>query len=108
MSKHPQSNSQFALLLNPNKDKKQLEQEKDKFQSFLKLTNGFILGAKEQSLFEDECRSLFGVSSFIFFTIDKLIIQLTKQVNYFFLKILENFSGKNQEFFYFFVFNNFL
>jgi paired amphipathic helix protein Sin3a len=80
LSKLNQSNSQFAVLLNPNKDKKQLEQERDKFQLFLKHLNGFMLGAKEQNAFEDECRSLFGVQAYILFTIDKLVGQLTRHV----------------------------
>lgn len=34
----------------------------------------------EQSKFEDDCRDMFGISSYILFTIDKLIFQLAKQV----------------------------
>ncbi len=37
-------------------------------------------GSLEQSKFEDDCRDMFGISSYILFTIDKLIVQLAKQV----------------------------
>lgn len=80
LSKNPQTNSQFAVLLNPNKDKKQLEQERDKFQLFLKHLNGFMLGVKDQSVFEDDCRVLFGIHAYTLFTIDKLVSQLTRHL----------------------------
>ncbi len=66
------------FLLNPNKDRKTID-EKDKFQTFLKLLNSLMLGQKEQSVFEDECRALFGVQTYVLFTLDKVIAQLTKQ-----------------------------
>jgi len=37
-------------------------------------------GSLEQSKFEDDCRDMFGISSYILFTIDKLIVQLAKQL----------------------------
>jgi paired amphipathic helix protein Sin3a len=37
-------------------------------------------GSLEQSKFEDDCRDMFGISSYILFTIDKLIVHLAKQV----------------------------
>jgi len=78
-SKEQQLNSQFAFLLNPNKDKK-FNEDKDKFQAFLKLLNSLLSGQKEQSVYEDDCRSFFGVQTYILFTLDKLIAQLVKQV----------------------------
>jgi len=40
-------------------------------------------GSLDQTKFEDDCRDMFGVSSYILFTIDKLIFQLAKQVRRF-------------------------
>jgi len=40
-------------------------------------------GSLDQTKFEDDCRDMFGVSSYILFTIDKLIFQLAKQVGRF-------------------------
>jgi paired amphipathic helix protein Sin3a len=37
-------------------------------------------GSLEQSKFEDDCRDMFGISSYILFTIDKLIVHLAKQL----------------------------
>lgn len=37
-------------------------------------------GSLEPSKFEDDCRDMFGISSYILFTMDKLIIQLAKQL----------------------------
>jgi histone deacetylase complex regulatory component SIN3 len=37
-------------------------------------------GSLDQAKFEDDCRDMFGISSYILFTIDKLIVQLARQL----------------------------
>ena len=39
-----------------------------------------MVGAKDSSLYEDECRALFGIQSYVLFTLDRVVNQLTKQV----------------------------
>lgn len=79
MAKINQINSNFAFLLSGNRDKK-LDDEKDKSKSYLATLYGFLSGAKDQNVYEDECRSLFGVQAYILFTMDKVINSLTKHL----------------------------
>lgn len=79
MSKNPQTNSDFAFLLTGNKVHKPEENE-DRYISFMNSLSGLLTGAKEQNVYEDECRSLFGIQAYILFTMDKLVTQLTRQL----------------------------
>lgn len=76
------SNINLAYILNSNRDKKP-EDEKDKYSNFIKLLASFLMGSRDQtnqSTYEDDCRAMFGVQSYVLFTLDKLISQLTKHV----------------------------
>jgi len=39
-----------------------------------------IMGELDQGKFEDQAREMFGIQSFVLFTLDKLVLQLTRQV----------------------------
>eukprot|EP01114_Cavostelium_apophysatum_P019570 TRINITY_DN6344_c0_g1_i6.p2 TRINITY_DN6344_c0_g1~~TRINITY_DN6344_c0_g1_i6.p2 ORF type:complete len:658 (+),score=243.67 TRINITY_DN6344_c0_g1_i6:2183-4156(+) len=79
LSQMPSTNSNLTFLLNPTKGGK-IENPADKFQSFIKSLYELIGGSKDQNLYEDELRGLFGIESYILFTLDRLIIHLTKQL----------------------------
>jgi paired amphipathic helix protein Sin3a len=44
------------------------------------LLRPFLKGDMEASKYEDECRQIFGIASYVLFTIDKLLSTLVKQV----------------------------
>lgn len=68
----------FTFLINPNKLKP--DNILDNYKTFLKILTSLISGTKEQSLYEDDCRALFGIQAYILFTLDKVILNLTKNV----------------------------
>jgi len=78
LSNNPQTNSNFAFLMNPTKNLK--DDDGDRYKSFKKILNGFISGAKDQNQYEDDCRTLFGIQAYILFTLDRVVSQLTKQL----------------------------
>jgi hypothetical protein len=84
LAAQPVQNSQFVFLLNPEKHKRPTE-PREKFNAFLKLLNNLMYSQLEQSSYEDECRYLFGVDTYLLFTLDKVIAQLAKQVNIFWI-----------------------
>jgi len=70
-------NSNFAFLMNPTKNK---EEDGDRYKSFKKILNNFISGNKDQNQYEDDCRALFGIQAYILFTLDRVVSQLSKQL----------------------------
>jgi paired amphipathic helix protein Sin3a len=54
--------------------------KRDLYTSFLKSVQHLIAGNIESSKFEDDCRAALGVSSYVFFTLDRHIVQLTKHI----------------------------
>ena len=53
----------------------------ERWQRFNSLLDEFVKGEdKGESRFEDECRNLLGASSYVLFTMDKLVHQLIKQM----------------------------
>lgn len=55
-------------------------EKKDPYQHLITSIYALLEGSLEQGKFEDDCRDMFGISSYILFTIDKLIMQLAKQL----------------------------
>lgn len=55
-------------------------EKKEPYQHLITSIYALMEGSLEQSKFEDDCRDMFGISSYILFTIDKLIVQLAKQL----------------------------
>ena len=53
----------------------------EKHSRFNGMLDQLLEGELESSKFEDECRNLLGASSYVLFTIDKLLEQLVKQAN---------------------------
>ena len=80
LARSPPNNSQFAFLMAMSQGEDKPESEYDKWKSFMKILYAFCNGTKEQTIFEDECRALFGTQAYVLFTLDKVIVQLTKQV----------------------------
>eukprot|EP00005_Dracoamoeba_jomungandri_P004864 CAMPEP_0174252262 /NCGR_PEP_ID=MMETSP0439-20130205/1801_1 /TAXON_ID=0 /ORGANISM="Stereomyxa ramosa, Strain Chinc5" /LENGTH=1190 /DNA_ID=CAMNT_0015332775 /DNA_START=101 /DNA_END=3673 /DNA_ORIENTATION=+ len=54
---------------------------KEPYQHLITSIYSLMEGSLEQPKFEDDCRNLFGISSYILFTIDKLISQIAKQLH---------------------------
>lgn len=82
---------------NANNEKK----DKDRYQSFIDKLYSLLAGATDQTHYEDETRGLLGISSYILFTLDKLIIQLTRQLQALLLsencsKLLSLYSYESQ------------
>jgi len=80
LARSPPNNSQFAFLLAMSQGEDKPESEHDKWKSFMKSLYAFCNASKEQTIFEDECRALFGTQAYVLFTLDKVIVQLTKQI----------------------------
>eukprot|EP00026_Physarum_polycephalum_P000301 Phypoly_transcript_00301.p1 GENE.Phypoly_transcript_00301~~Phypoly_transcript_00301.p1 ORF type:complete len:1683 (+),score=475.87 Phypoly_transcript_00301:157-5205(+) len=67
----------------PAKDKdmeKDDGHDKDRYQAFLEKLYSLLAGAMDVNHYEDECRSLLGISSYVLFTMDKLVVQITRQL----------------------------
>lgn len=70
-----------ASVLTPPKPKEaSSDKKKEPYQHLITSIYSLMEGSLEQSKFEDDCRDMFGISSYILFTIDKLIFQLAKQL----------------------------
>jgi len=79
LARSKEMNNNFAFLMSIHKGNKP-ESEHDKYKDFLNTLYSFLSGNKEQGIFEDDCRTLFGIQAYILFTLDKVIQQLTKQL----------------------------
>jgi len=77
MAAAPPSNSNLSFLMNSAKPG---DKDDEKYRKFVKLLYSFMSGSREQSIFEDDCRALFGIQSYVLFTLDKVTAQLTKQL----------------------------
>jgi len=53
---------------------------KDYYAAFTKSLKDLLAGTIESPKFEEDCKANFGMTSYILWTLDKLIVQLTKQV----------------------------
>jgi paired amphipathic helix protein Sin3a len=77
----PQENGDrpsVQVLLGKTKPDK--EGNKDLYQVFLKNLRSLLSGELDQPRFEDDIREMFGISSYPLFTLDKLVSQLSKQL----------------------------
>eukprot|EP01103_Thecamoeba_quadrilineata_P004660 TRINITY_DN1443_c0_g1_i1.p1 TRINITY_DN1443_c0_g1~~TRINITY_DN1443_c0_g1_i1.p1 ORF type:complete len:441 (+),score=75.64 TRINITY_DN1443_c0_g1_i1:711-2033(+) len=54
---------------------------RSKYEIFFELASNFQAGALDQQKYEDECREIFGMSSYLFFTLHKIVELLTKQIS---------------------------
>jgi paired amphipathic helix protein Sin3a len=54
--------------------------EKDRYTELLKNTISVISNEMDPTDYEDRARNMFGISAYLFFTIDKLLQTLAKQV----------------------------
>eukprot|EP01119_Soliformovum_irregulare_P017282 TRINITY_DN5110_c0_g3_i1.p1 TRINITY_DN5110_c0_g3~~TRINITY_DN5110_c0_g3_i1.p1 ORF type:complete len:1099 (+),score=261.83 TRINITY_DN5110_c0_g3_i1:72-3299(+) len=72
-----ESPANFSFIVNPSK---KIQDEKDRYSVFVKLLKSLVAGTKEQSVFEEEARSLYGVEAYALFTLDKVTSELTKQL----------------------------
>jgi len=76
----PSGSTNKSAAPSPNREEEE-SKKKDRFQNFMNTLQSFITGALDQVKYEDELRETFGISSsYILFTLDKLILQLVKQV----------------------------
>ncbi|KAJ3145353.1 Transcriptional regulatory protein sin3 [Irineochytrium annulatum] len=57
-----------------------IPQKKDRYQELIRTVNEFFQQKQEAAEFEDRCRSLFGTSGFLMFTIDKVVQAIIKQI----------------------------
>jgi len=76
----PSGSTAKSAAPSPNREEEE-SKKKDRFQHFINTLHSFIVGSLDQVKYEDELRETFGISSsYILFTLDKLILQLVKQV----------------------------
>jgi paired amphipathic helix protein Sin3a len=83
MEKNSDKKKWAASVLTPPKEMLSTasdSEKKDPYQHLITSIYALMEGSLEQSKFEDDCRDMFGISSYILFTIDKLIVQLAKQL----------------------------
>eukprot|EP01118_Nematostelium_gracile_P019761 TRINITY_DN9287_c0_g1_i1.p1 TRINITY_DN9287_c0_g1~~TRINITY_DN9287_c0_g1_i1.p1 ORF type:complete len:324 (-),score=81.61 TRINITY_DN9287_c0_g1_i1:94-1011(-) len=78
LSLNPQTNSNFAFLMNPGKNLR--DQSGDRYKMFKNVLNVFASGNKDQNQYEEDCRTLFGIQGYVLFTLDRVVGQLTKQL----------------------------
>ena len=73
----------YAERADDNKGKSKAESlpRAKSYSELLALTKELISGNLDSGRFEDDCRELFGINSYILFTLDKLIQQLCKQID---------------------------
>lgn len=62
------------------REKREAEAKKDRYKEFVKLLYSFVSGTVDQNKFEDELRDLLGIQAFPLYTLDKLVVQLVKQI----------------------------
>lgn len=62
------------------REKKEAEAKKDRYKEFIKLLYSFVAGTLDQNKYEDELRDLLGIQAFPLYTLDKLVVQLVKQI----------------------------
>lgn len=70
---------------------------------FLDMVKNLLDGNLESSHYEDQLREMFGIHAYVAFTMDKLVQNLVRQVNFFFYKcflirITIKSSGKLEQF----------
>jgi len=49
---------------------------------FMNALYSLLDGSSDNTKFEDDCRAIIGIQSYVLFTLDKLIYKLVKQVTY--------------------------
>lgn len=62
------------------KDTEEGDYQTKRYGQFLYNVELLLSNAIDQSMFEDKCRSIFGLSSYVLFTIDRIVILLAKQI----------------------------
>jgi len=80
MEETPEKEKWASSILTPPRPKDITLKKQEPYQHLITSIYSLMEGSLEQSKFEDDCRDLFGISSYILFTIDKLIFQLAKQL----------------------------
>jgi len=68
----------YTAIINANKSKS--DEQSDKYKQFLKLLYHYLSGNKESGAFEDELRAIYGIQAYLLFTLDRVILQLTKHL----------------------------
>lgn len=63
-----------------DREKKEADAKKDRYKEFVKLLYSFVSNTVDQNKFEDELRDLLGIQAFPLYTLDKLVVQLVKQI----------------------------
>eukprot|EP01090_Pellita_catalonica_P004226 TRINITY_DN14064_c0_g1_i1.p1 TRINITY_DN14064_c0_g1~~TRINITY_DN14064_c0_g1_i1.p1 ORF type:complete len:976 (+),score=212.24 TRINITY_DN14064_c0_g1_i1:59-2986(+) len=69
-----------SVLTPPNKLTAEDEAKRDKYQYLITSIYALLDNSLDQSKFEDDCRELFGISSYVLFTVNKLILSICKQL----------------------------
>jgi paired amphipathic helix protein Sin3a len=62
------------------RERLEAEAKKDRYKEFIKMLYSFVAGTLEQNKYEDEMRDLLGIQAFPLYTLDKLVVQLVKQI----------------------------
>ena len=75
-----QPSNPVERMLFPGKTQRSQLETSDRYASFLSKTLALLQGEVDQARFEDHCRMLLGISSFVLFTLDKLILQILKHI----------------------------
>lgn len=72
--------TQIERLLFPQRAQRTEAEIEDRYGTFLKKVLALLKGELDQPRFEDSCRELFGMSSYVLFTVDKFLHHIIKQV----------------------------